>query len=143
VPPRRLIERGNSDEAVHAGFGRHQPEGVLTGQREGHALEPGLFARLIVEQLALEAAALGPLQVHAQQHLGPVLRLSAAGAGMNRDDRVRRVVLATEHLLGFRRVNLRLERIERHFEIRGDVFPALRPFDQDADVVDLLGQAVA
>jgi hypothetical protein len=52
-------------------------------------------------------------------------------------------VLATEHLLGFRRVNLRLERIERRFEIRGDVFPALRPFDQDADVVDLLGQAVA
>jgi hypothetical protein len=52
-------------------------------------------------------------------------------------------VLATEHLLGFGRVNLRLERIERRFEIRGDVFPALRPFDQNADVVDLLGQAVA
>ena len=61
---------------------------------------PGLVAGLQVDHLALEAAALGPAQVHAQQHLGPVLRLGAAGAGMDRDDGVLAIVLAAEHLLG-------------------------------------------
>ncbi len=35
-----------------------------------------------------EAAPLGPAQVHPHQHLGPVLRLGAAGARMDGDDRV-------------------------------------------------------
>ena len=43
-----------------------------------------------------EAAALAPAEVHAQQHLGPVLRLEAAGAGVDLDDRVAGVVLAAE-----------------------------------------------
>ena len=36
-----------------------------------------------------------------------------------------------------------LERVERLGEIRDDVFAAVRPFQQDADVVDFLGEAVA
>ena len=67
---------------------------------------PGLVARLAVEHLALEAAALRPAQVHAQQHLGPVLRLGAAGARMDRDDGVLAIVLAAEHLLGLAGVDL-------------------------------------
>ena len=35
-----------------------------------------------------ETLALGPAQVHAQQHFGPVLRFRAARAGMNGDDGV-------------------------------------------------------
>ena len=62
-------------------------------------LMPGLFAGLVVEHLALEAAALRPLEVHAQQHLGPVLRLGAAGARVDGHDGVGAVVLAAEHLL--------------------------------------------
>jgi len=38
---------------------------------------------------------------------------------------------------------LHFERIERALEIGGDVFALLRPVEQDAKVVDLLGQAVA
>ena len=49
--------------------------------------------------LALVAAALAPAQVHAQQHLRPVLALRAAGARVDGEDRVRAVVLAAEHLL--------------------------------------------
>jgi hypothetical protein len=50
-------------------------------------------------------------------------------------------VLAAEHLLRFDGVDLRFERVERLRQIRGDVLTALRPFEQDADVVDLLAQA--
>ena len=51
---------------------------------------PGLLAGLEVEDLGAEAVALGPAQVHAQQHLGPVAGVGAAGAGVDRDDGVAR-----------------------------------------------------
>ena len=74
-----------------------QPVGVVAGHRERRALDAGLVARLQVDDLAPEAAALRPAQVHAQQHLGPVLRLGAAGARMDRDDRVLAIELARQH----------------------------------------------
>jgi hypothetical protein len=40
--------------------------------------------------------ALGPAEVHPQEHLGPVGRLGAAGAGADRQDRAALVVLAGE-----------------------------------------------
>jgi hypothetical protein len=52
-------------------------------------------------------------------------------------------VLAAEHLLGLRRVDLRLERVDRLLEIGADVFAALRPFEQHAEIVGLFGKAVA
>jgi len=52
-------------------------------------------------------------------------------------------VLAAEHLLGFDGVDLRLERVERLRQIRRHLFAAAGPFEQDADVVDLLAEAVA
>jgi hypothetical protein len=52
-------------------------------------------------------------------------------------------VLAAQHLLGFRGVNLFFERGQRPREIGGHVFATVRPFEQDADVVEFLGEAVA
>src|SRR5262249_15445356 len=52
--------------------------------------------RLVLEQLGPEAASFAPAEVHAEQHLGPVLRLEAARTGMDLDDRVPRIVLAAE-----------------------------------------------
>ena len=123
----RLVERRDPHQPMHAGLGRHQAEGVLAGQRERHALQPRLFAGLVVEDLALEAAALGPLQVHAQQHLGPVLRLDPAGAGMDGDDGVGGVVLAAQHLLDLGGLDLGFERVERPGQVGGHVLAGLRP----------------
>jgi len=52
-------------------------------------------------------------------------------------------VLAAEHLLGFDRIDLRFECIERARQVAADILAAARPFEQDADVVDLLREAVA
>ena len=60
VAARRLIERRDAHQPMHAGFGGHQPEGVLALERERHALQAGFFAGLVVDHLALEAAPLGP-----------------------------------------------------------------------------------
>ena len=48
---------------------------------------------------ALKPALVGPAQVHAQQHLRPVLRLGAAGAGLDVEEAVVRIHLAREHAL--------------------------------------------
>jgi hypothetical protein len=50
----------------------------------------------MLEQLRAEPATLAPAEVQAEQHLGPVLRLETARAGMDLDDRVAGVVLAAE-----------------------------------------------
>ena len=62
-------------------------------------LEARLLARARLDELRLEAAVGRPAQVHAQEHLGPVLRVGAAGAGRDRHNRVAGVVLAVEQRL--------------------------------------------
>jgi hypothetical protein len=42
-----------------------------------------------------------PTQVHPQKHFRPVLRLGAAGAGLNREDGVQAVVFARQKRFGF------------------------------------------
>ncbi len=51
----------------------------------------------LFEHLGLEALALAVAQVHAPQHRGPVLRLGAAGAGLDVDEAVVRVQRVVEH----------------------------------------------
>ena len=56
--------------------------GVLALDHDRRALETGLVAVEIVEHLELEAVLVRPLHIHAVEHLRPVLRLGAAGAGV-------------------------------------------------------------
>jgi hypothetical protein len=53
----------------------------------------------LLQQLGLEVLALGVAQVHAFEHAGPVLRLGAAGAGLDLDEAVVRVERIVEHPL--------------------------------------------
>ena len=57
----------------------------------------------------VEAALLGPLQIHAQQHLGPVLRFGAAGAGLNFEKRIVRIEFAVEHAAELEVAELRFD----------------------------------
>ena len=75
-------------------------------------LDPRLFARQQVEDRHLEAVPLRPPDVHPHQHLGPVLRLGAAGAGVDREQRVAAVLGALEH-------GLELERLDAAGELVG------------------------
>ena len=78
------------------------------------ALDRGAFdaphlARARVDDLGAEAAGGGPLEVHAQQHLRPVLRLRAAGARLDVEVGVVRVHLAAEHALELELADLGLD----------------------------------
>ena len=88
VAPRLRVERRDPDEAVHAALGGEEPVGVLAAGDERGGLQAGLLPLGRLLHLGREAARLGPAQVHAQQHLGPVLRVGAAGAGAHGDDGV-------------------------------------------------------
>ncbi len=90
------VERADPDEAMDAALGAQPAVGPPAVDRDGHALEAGLLAFLLVEDLGREAMALGPAEVHPQEHLGPVGRLGAAGAGADREERRPLVVLAGE-----------------------------------------------
>ena len=71
--------------------------GVLAAQVHGRALDAGHFAGAGLDQLDIKALGLAPAQVHAQQHLGPVLRLGAAAAGLDVQVGGVGIVLAGEH----------------------------------------------
>jgi hypothetical protein len=91
------------------GLGAQPAIGVFALDLDGGALDAGHFSRLRVEYLGLEAARRGPLEIHAQQHLRPVLRLGAAGAGLDVEEGVVRVHLAAEHALEFELAHVGLE----------------------------------
>src|SRR6185503_8621548 len=88
LAPVRRVERAEAYEAVHAALGGVEPVGVLAADAEGRRLDARLLPRAGLQQLDVEAALLGPAHLHAQDHLGPVLRVGAAGARVDGDERV-------------------------------------------------------
>ena len=108
---RRLAESNGrqAHEPVHALLGAEQPVGVLALGAEGGRLDAGLLPRADLEQLDLEAALLGPAHQHPQHHLGPVLGVGAARAGVDGDERVAGVVAAGEQPLLLELVEARLD----------------------------------
>ena len=99
MAPAGRIERRDAHQAVHAALGGEQPVGVLAVDGEGDALDAGLVAFAGFVQLDVEAPALRPAQVHAQEHLGPVLALGAAGSRVDAHDGVAGVELPGEEAL--------------------------------------------
>src|SRR5262249_57933476 len=89
--------------------------------------------------LRLEATPLGPAQVHAREHLRPVLRIRASLAGVDREQCVTCVVLPGEERVLLQAVELALERCDERSQLAVGV--ALRgPL---ADPLVLGGQAAA
>ena len=82
---------------MHARFGAQITVGPLARYAQGDALDARLVARLQIQNLSLVATAGRPAHVHPLQHLGPVLRFGAAGAGIDAHDGALPVVGAGEH----------------------------------------------
>jgi hypothetical protein len=73
-----------------------EPEGVLPRDGEGRALYARFLALGVLDDLEPEAPAFGPSPVHPGEHLGPVLRIHPAGAGVYGEYGIALVVLAGE-----------------------------------------------
>ena len=95
------IERRLAHQPMHAGLGAQPAIGVVALDLDGGALHARDFARLRIDDFGVEAARRRPLEIHAQQHLRPVLRLGAARARLDVEEGVVRIHLAAEHALEF------------------------------------------
>ena len=94
VPARVGIERGNAHQPVDTDFRLQQAVSVFTVYFKRDRLDARAFALLPVHDHSAKTHALSPAQVHAEQHLSPVLAFCAAGARMNGHDRGTDIVLA-------------------------------------------------
>ena len=81
---------------MHAALGAKPAVGPAAVDAERHALEAGLLALRLVEDLRGEVVSLGPAEEHAEEHLRPVGRLRPAGTRADRDQRAALVVLPRE-----------------------------------------------
>ena len=90
------VERRHPHQAVHPVLGAQPPVGVATVDQERGRRDARLRPRRDLVELDVEAPPLGPAQVHAQQHVGPVLGIGPALAGLDLADGVGLVVLAGE-----------------------------------------------
>src|SRR5439155_1132722 len=115
------VERAQAHEPVHAALGGVEAVRVLAADAERRRLDARLLPRARLEQLDLEAALLGPAHLHAQDHLGPVLRVGAAGARVDRDERVAGVVAAAEEALLLEVLEAALDVAELLLDLAGEV----------------------
>ena len=111
------IEGADSHQPMHAGFALQIAVGHRSANHQRGTGNAGLFIILPIEQFHRIAVLLSPLDVHPQQHLGPIVGVDAAVAGVDRENRARGVVRAVEQRLEFQIVEDRLDAVEfaRHF----------------------------
>ncbi len=139
MAPVRLIERRKAHEPVLAALGLENPVRVLTPDRERRRLQARLLARARLEQLDREPAVRRPALVHAQHHLGPVLRVGAACSRLQCHDGIAGVVLAHEQRRLLQLVELAAKRHERRRDLPLH-FTAVHAGEL-AGIVELLPQA--
>ena len=120
VAARIAVIGRDAHQAVDARLGLQPAIGIVALDQDGGGLDAGLFAVMDFQHLDLEAAALGPARVHAQQHRRPVLALGAAGAGMDFEIGVVGVGLARQHRLDLARLDLAGQRADRRFGLCDD-----------------------
>ena len=89
---------------------------MVSRHADRRTLDSRHFAVALIDDLGLDAVAVRPLEIHAQQHGRPVLGFGSAGPGLNVQKGVVRVHLTREHALkleplhvGFEPVRIRLD----------------------------------
>ncbi len=98
---------------------------------------PGLLAGARLEQLDAEPTPLGPAHHHAQDHLGPVLRVGSAGARVDRHERIAGVVATREEPRLLQLSEPRLDPAELLADLVGQRLVLLSEFDQRLEIVDV------
>src|SRR5438067_45055 len=114
------VEWRNPHEPVRAPLVFQIAVRVLAVDRERRALQARLLAGGTVEELRTEPAALGPAEVHPDEHLRPVRGVGAADAGADREECGTLVVGPTELGLEARLRDLELQRAKVRSEVPRD-----------------------
>lgn len=103
---------------MHAAFTGEHAVGVFAFDLYRGGFDACFFTRGGIENRGAETFLLGPAQIHAQEHFGPVLRFGAAGAGFHSDDGVEAIVFTGQQGFGFKFGEIGVRRCQ----FFGDVF---------------------
>jgi hypothetical protein len=141
VSSRRLIKRRNPNEPVNSGFRRKQPVRILAFNSERHAFQPSFLAWLIFENFSFESSLFGPLQIHSQEHLSPILRLGTTRARVNRANRVAAIVFSRQQHFRFRLAQVVFELGQQRLEFLYRTLVFFRKLEEHS--LDLLFQTAA
>ena len=121
---------------MHAPLGLQIAVSIIALDRERGGFDACLVPRGLRDDLHLEAAPFRPTKVHAQQHLGPILRVGAARARVDREQRVFRVVFAAELGAEVQPLDQRFERVGFLGQFVGQAFVAqFRQLDRVPDAL--------
>ena len=112
-----VVERTDAYQPVHSALGGHEPVGVATPDGELSREKPrfGALARLF--DLDGEPSALGPTAVHAQEDLGPVLRIDATIFGVDLHDGIVGIVFTGEETAQIEQVETRCDLCDACFDL--------------------------
>jgi len=113
---------------------RFETVGVFAFNAESDALQAGFFPRLIIKYLCLETALLSPFQIHTQEHLGPVLRFSAASARMNGANSIALIIFSRQQHLSFRLVQVMFETLDERAQLFHRFFIFFGKLEKDPGV---------
>src|SRR5215210_1389917 len=103
---------------MHASLRAQPAVGRAPVDLDRRALETGLLTLLLVDDLGMETVALGPAEVHPDEHLRPVRGFRTAGARTDREQGAAIVVLAVEQQLRAVPGEVRFERRGLALELR-------------------------
>ncbi len=126
------FERRDAHQPMHAAFGLQPAIGVGTVDPHRRRFDAGAVAGALLEPFDLVVVVLGPAHIHAQQHLGPVLRFGAASACVDFKIAVIGVGLARQQALDLAPLHLRVQSVEACLGVSDDRGIALgvAEFDQ-------------
>lgn len=111
------VEGRDADQAMNARFRLEVSVGIGTFDCKGHAFNPSLVSRQKIDNLRLVALSLAPAQEHPKDHFGPVLRLRAAGTGIDANNGVALILQSAQFLLEFQGLNLFFQGVQALFEL--------------------------
>jgi hypothetical protein len=137
MTPLVCIEWRNAHQPMHTRLGCEVSIPILAEHTERHRFDAGFFTVLVIDHLRLEAVLLSPPQIHAHQHLGPVLRLRAAGSGMNVDDGIQPVVFTGQQNFRFDAIHECLEVFQLRREVVEHGLAFARKLHQGLDIIQL------
>ena len=121
---------------MNADFAFKVTVGILAFNGKGGAFNAGLITGLQIDYFGGIAALLGPAQIHAKHHLGPVLGIGAPCAGIDGYDGIVAVSLPVQHHVDGKSVNAFVEGLDLGLDLgQGQLVVFLQGHGQQQFVV--------
>ncbi len=130
------IEGREPHQAVGSAFRLCIPIGIRSSKLDGGVLDPGFLAFRRIKQVCLQSLPVCPPEVHTGQHLGEILGIHAALAGMDDKDGIGGIMRTAERQLQFQIIDTTSEGGRLGGDLRCQVRVIVHKIDERDQIVD-------